>query len=132
MMHAEPMTAGQERDTLKQVNQVYELLERTDLPQPRWGGRGVGLRLTATIKPIARSKNRFGRGTLLRLSTRGMLLSCSMRLGEGDLLLVKVGRWGTDQFSFPCRVRRVRELNGAVLLSLAFSGKPLRVRYGAA
>jgi len=120
------MPAQQPRETLAQVNLVYELLQRPDPPPPRWSRRGVGLRLPVAIKSTAR----FGRATLLRLSTRGMLLVSTMRLREGDLLLVKLGRWGTDQFSFPCRVRRVHvHEDGALQIAVAFNGHPLRVRY---
>jgi len=115
-----------ESETLQQVNLIYELLDQPNVAPPRWSRRGVGLRLPASIK----SRARFGHATLQRLSTSGMLVCSTIRLHEGDLLLVKVGRWGTDQFSFPCRVRRITEQSGTFGLMLGFSGKPLRVRYG--
>jgi len=118
--------AHHESRALDHVNLIFELLDRQDPTPPRWSRRGVGLRLPAALKPLGA---RFGRGVLQRISTAGMVLSSSIRLREGELVLVKLGRWGTDQYSFPCRVRRVAETDGEFQLALSFSGQPLKVRY---
>jgi hypothetical protein len=118
--------AQHEDRALDHINLIFELLDREEPTPPRWSRRGVGLRLPAALKPLGA---RFGRGVLHRISTTGMVLSSSIRLREGELLLVKLGRWGTDQFSFPCRVRRVSEADGEFQLALSFSGQPLKVRY---
>jgi len=120
-------TNGRELEALRQVNLILEILERKEPTPPRWGRRGVGLRLPAALK----LRCRFGRAELRRISSSGMVLWTSIRLREGELLLVKLGRWGTDQYSFPCRVRRVTKTDGEYQLSLAFSGRPLKVRYPA-
>ena len=84
---------------------------------------GAELRLPAVIKP----RGRFGRAQIHAISALGMQASCSIALQAGELVLIKIGRWGTDQFSFPCRVSRVLSAGPSYRLALEYNGLPLKV-----
>lgn len=72
------------------------------------------------------------RATILNMSPDGMLVAAPLEVSEGDSVLVKIGRPGSDsaQRSFPCRVVRTERRGEASLIALALSGIPLEVRYG--
>lgn len=115
------------------VDRIYRLVCRDQLhlrpsdasapPARPDHGNVAELRLPAVIKP----RGRFGRAQIQAISSQGMQASCSIALCAGELVLIKIGRWGTDQFSFPCRVSRVLGAGSGYHLTLEFNGLPLKV-----
>lgn len=114
-------------DTLSaQEEQRLAALRQIFAEESSWSRRScrrVQTRLPATFK----RRSRFGRATILDISPSGLRLATTLPVERGDYLLVRIGRWGTDQFAFPCRVRWVAI--GADEVGLSFTGTPLRVRY---
>jgi hypothetical protein len=113
--------SAQEERRLAALRQVFA--EESSWSQRTF--RRVQTRLPATFK----RRGRFGRGTVLDISPGGLRLATSLPLEKGDYLLVRIGRWGTDQFALPCRVQRVADASDGYQLGLSLSGTPLRVRY---
>lgn len=132
MAHETALELGTSGDQLQLVDRIYDLVsarhERFHVDaRPETDGRGDDqreVRLPAVIKPCGR----FGRAVIHHISCAGMQLTSSIEVEAGELVLIKIGRWGTAQFSFPCRVSRALITERAVHLELVFNGPPLRVR----
>lgn len=88
--------------------------------------RRKGLLLSAIIKGVCG----VARASVLNMSPGGMLLVAELDAEPGESVLVKFGRPGAVQYSFPCRVERVGRHGDAQHLALAVTGIPLEVRYG--
>jgi hypothetical protein len=82
------------------------------------------------VTALVKGTRGVARATVLNMSPGGMLLVADLDADVGETVLVKYGRPGTVQYSFPCRVERVELQSGARHIALSFSGIPLQVCYG--
>lgn len=79
---------------------------------------------------IVKGPGGVARATVVNMSPGGMLMVTGLDVEVGELVLVKVGRPGSVQHSFPCKAVRVEEHDSESLVALTVTGIPLEVRYG--
>jgi hypothetical protein len=96
---------------------------------PGWSRRRFRRKATM-LAAVVKTSSRLARGTVLNMSPGGMLLTSSIRARVGESILVKIGRAGGVQHSFPCQVVRVEEQGGAWQVGVRLAGIPLQVCYG--